>query len=159
MNQLNTNLSIKPTGIKYRINNEITHLFNQCKKISAEHDNNSILLKIKNNNKNYEMRLLSDYPFKPPSNILYNNINLKNRLSNCPQRIKKILKHMYNINCFCCDTILCETNWIPTMNICYLINEIDKIMKIKKEIQIILSCNEIRDKFNCCFAEFEKYLF
>jgi len=45
------------------------------------------------------------------------------------------------------------------MNICYLINELEKMVQIKKEIKIILQCEEIRYKFNCCFAEFEKYLF
>ena len=159
INQLNTNLSIKQIGIKARINNEITHLFNQCQKVSAEHDNNTVLLKIKNNNKTYEMKLPPDYPFKSPINIYYNKINLKESLFKCPPRVKNILKRNYNLRCLCCDTIFCETNWIPTMNICYLINEIDKIIQIKKEIKIRISCDMIRDNFNCCFAEFEKYLF
>ena len=157
--KLNTNLSIKQTGTKGRINNEIAILFNQCQKISAEHNNNDILLKIKNNNNTYEMKLPLDYPFRPPTNVLYNGINYKEKLSNSPERIKNILKYNYNVNCLCCDTLLCATNWIPTMNICNLINEIDKITQIKKEIKIRLSCHIIRDKFNCCFAEFEKYLF
>lgn len=159
LNKLNTNITIKPSGMKIRINNEITHLFNQCQKVTVENDNNTILLKIKNNNKVYQMRLPSDYPFKLPTDILYNGINFKETLSNYPERIKNILKHYYNINCLCCDTIFFGKNWSPTINICYIINEIDKIIQIKKEIKIILSCEMIRDKFNCCFAEFEKYLF
>jgi len=161
MEQLNTNLSIKATGIANRINNEIAHLFNQFDFVSTERKESSILIKVIKGKNTYEINLQYDYPFRPPSNIIYNGINYKQCLSHCPPKIQKILKNKYNINCLCCDTIICNSNWMPSMNTCHIINEIDKFIKIKKEIKIILLCDEIRTKYRCLseFADFEKYLF
>jgi hypothetical protein len=40
-----------------------------------------------------------------------------------------------------------------------LFNEINNVVKIKKEIMIRMLCNRIRIKYTCYFAELEKYLF
>ena len=160
MEQLNTNLSIKATGIANRVNNEISNLFNQNDFVSTERKQNLILIKVIKGKNTYEIDLQNDYPFRPPSNIIYNGINYKKGLSYCPVKIQQILKNKYNITCLCCDTILCESIWMPSMNTSHIINEIDKFIKIKKEVKIILLCDEIRTKYGCLseFADFEKYL-
>jgi hypothetical protein len=161
MEQLNTNLSIKATGIANRINNEIAHLFNQFDFVSTERKESSILIKVIKGKNTYEINLQNDYPFRPPSNIIYNGFNYKKSLSYYPVKIQQILKNKYNIICLCCDTILCESKWMPSMNMSHIINEIHKFSNIKKEIKIILLCDEIRTKYRCLseFADFEKYLF
>jgi hypothetical protein len=156
--QINTDLNVKVKGIPNRINNEIANLFNQSDFVSSERKEKSIIIKVIKGENKYEMELSYDYPFIPPKNIIYNGIIYKQILSNCPKKITNILKTKYYINCLCCETITCS-KWVPGMNTSHIINEIDKFLKIKKEIKIILLCDEIRDKFNCCFAEFEKYLF
>ena len=107
------------------------------------------------------MELSNDYPFNPPKNIIYNGNNYKQSLSNYSQRIEIKLKNFYNIRCLCCDTIICGSNWLPSMNTSHIINEIYKFSKIKKEIKIRLICDEVRTKYRCLFefADFEKYLF
>jgi hypothetical protein len=158
--QMNTDLSIKATGIPNRINNEIANLFNQSDFVSSERKGTSISLKIKQGKNTYELDLPSDYPFKTPVNIKYNGNCYKKSLFNHSEKVQKILKTQYHMECLCCNTLLCGSNWMPTMNICHLINEIDKIIKIQKEIIIRLLCDEIRVKYLLCtFAEFEKYLF
>ena len=159
LNSMNTDLRVKVSGIPNRINNEIANLFNQSDFVSSERKSKSIIITVIKKKNKYQIELPNDYPFKPPKNIVYNENNYKQSISNCPNKIQKILKTKYYINCLCCDTIISGSNWVPAMNTSYIINEIDKFSKIKKEIKIILLCNEIRDKFNCCFAEFEKYLF
>jgi hypothetical protein len=156
---MNTDLSVKVKGIPNRINSEIINLFNQSDFVSSERKAKSTIITVIKRKNKYQMELPSDYPFNPPKNILYNENNYKQSLTNCSQRIQKILKTKYNIICLCCDTIISGSIWMPAMNTSHVINEIDKFSKIKKEIKIILQCEEIRDKFNCCFAEFEKYLF
>jgi hypothetical protein len=161
MNQsklMNTDLSVKARGIPNRINSEITNLFNQSDFVSSERKAKSILITVIKGKNKYEMELSHDYPFKPPKNIIYNGVNYKQILSNCPKKMLKILKTKYFINCLCCETIT-YSKWVPAINTSHIINEIDKFLKIKKEIIIILQCDEIRYKFNCSFAEFEKYLF
>ena len=155
---INTDLSVKARGIPNRINSEIANLYNQSDFVSSERKENSILITVIKEKNKYEFELSNDYPFKPPKNIIYNGINYKQFLSNCPKKIQKILKTKYFINCLCCETITCS-KWVPAINTSHIINEIDKFSKIKKEIRIILQCDEIRNKYNCYFAEFEKYLF
>jgi hypothetical protein len=157
--QMNTDLSIKARGIANRINSEIANLFNQSDFVSSERKGTSILITVINKKKKYEMELPSDYPFKPPKNIKFNGDIYKKSIFNYSEKFRKILKNKYHIECLCCNTLLCGTNWTPACNICHIINEIDKITKIQKEIIIILLCDEIRYKYFCTFAEFEKYLF
>ena len=155
---MNTDLSVKVRGIPNRINSEIANLYNQSDFVSSERKENSILITVIKGKNKYEFELSNDYPFKPPKNIIYNGINYKQTLSQCPKKIQKILKTKYFIKCLCCETIT-SSIWTPAMNTSHVINEINKFSKIKKEIRIILQCDEIRNKYNCYFAEFEKYLF
>lgn len=159
MNLMNTDLSVKVRGIPNRINSEIMNLFNQSDFVSSERKSNSILITVIKGKNKYELELSNDYPFKPPKNIIYNGINYKQSILNYSEKIRKILKNKYHINCLCCNTLFCGTNWTPACNSGHIINEIDKFSKIKKEIRIILLCDEIRNKYYCTFAEFEKYLF
>jgi len=158
LNSMNTDLSVKVKGIPNRINSEIANLYNQSDFVSSERKENSILITVIKSKNKYQLELPNDYPFKPPKNIIYNGVNYKQILSNCPKKIQKILQTKYFINCLCCETITCS-KWVPAINTSHIINEIDKFLKIKKEIRIILQCDEIREKGKCYFAEFEKYLF
>ena len=157
--QMNTDLGVKVRGIPNRINSEITNLFNQSDFVSSERKGTSILITVIKEKNKYTFELPSDYPFKPPKNIRFNGDNYKKSLFNYSEKFRKILKNKYHIECLCCNTILCGSNWTPACNSSHIINEMNKITKIQKEIAIILSCDEIREKYYCTFAEFEKYLF
>ena len=157
--QMNTDLSVKVRGIPNRINSEIINLYNQSDYVSSERKGSSISIKVIKEKNTYEFDLQKDYPFKPPVNIKYNGDIYKKSLSNYSENFRKILKNKYHIECLCCNTLLCGTNWTPACNTSHIINEIDKITKIQKEVMIILMCDEIREQYLCTFAEFEKYLF
>ena len=158
-NQMNTDLSVKARGISNRINSEILNLFNQSDFVSSERKGTSILIKVIKGENTYEFDLQKDYPFKPPVNIRCNGNNYKRSLHNYSENFRKILKNKYHMECLCCNTVLCGTNWTPACNSTHIINEMDKIIKIQKEIIIIILCDDIRSKYLCTFAEFEKYLF
>ena len=157
-NKMNTDLGVKVRGIPNRINSEIINLFNQSDFVSSERKGTSISIKVIKEKNTYEFDLQKDYPFKPPVNIKYNGDDYKKSLFNYSEKMTKILKRNYFMECLCCNTLLCGTNWIPTCNISHIINEIDKITKIQNEVLIILLCDEIREKYLCTFAYFEKYL-
>ena len=56
MNQLNTDLSIKPKGINARIINEFGNLLHQCDSINYKHQNNRLYIRIKiNKNSTYQL--------------------------------------------------------------------------------------------------------
>ena len=156
---LNVDLNNKAKGVPNRINSEINNVFNQSDFVSTERKETSILVKVIREKNIYNFQLQQDYPFKPPINIKYNGRDYKKSLFNYSIKVQKALKKNYYMDCFCCNTILCGNNWTPACNISHIINEMDKITKIQKEIIIIILCDEIRDKYNCCFAELEKYLF
>jgi len=156
--QMNTDLNNKAKGIAHRINSEIANLFTQTDFVSSERKGSVISLKVIKGENIYEIDLQKDYPFKPPVNIKYNGDDYKKSLFNYSEKMTKILKRNYFMECLCCNTLLCGTNWIPTCNISHIINEIDKITKIQNEVLIILLCDEIREKYLCTFAYFEKYL-
>ena len=157
MNQLNTDLSIKPKGLNARINNEINNLFNQCDFVSSQRLKTGIAIKIIKGKNTYEMDLPTDYPFIIPTNIHVNGFNYKKGLFTNSVKILNYLKSNYNIECLCCSTILCS-EWNPTNNISNIINEIIHMSKIKKEIKLRLICDMVRHKGKCYFAEFEKYI-
>jgi hypothetical protein len=161
MNQsklMNTDLGVKAKGIANRINSEIANLFNQSDFVSSERKEKLISLKVIKEENTYEIDLQKDYPFKPPINIKYNGNDYKRSLSNYSEKATKILKRNYFMECLCCNTLLCGTNWSPACNISHIINEIDKITRIQNEVLIRLLCDEIRVRYFCSFAEFEKYL-
>lgn len=158
--QMNTNLGIKAKGISNRINNEIANIFNQSSFVSTERKENSLIsVKVVKGKNIYDFDLTHDYPFHPPKNIMINGNNYKQSLNNYSDTFKIVLKKNYGMECLCCNTILCGANWTPACNICHVINEIDTITKIKKEVVIRILCDKIRHKYHCYFAEFEKYLF
>jgi hypothetical protein len=157
--QMNTDLSVKVRGISNRINSEIINLFNQTDYVSSERKGTSVLIKVIKGENIYEFAFQKDYPFKPPINIKFNGDIYKKSLFNHCEKYRKILKNKYHMECLCCNTVLCGTNWTPACNSSHIINEMDKITKIQKEVIIILVCDEIREKYLCTFAEFEKYLF
>ena len=157
MEYFNTDISIKSTGIKARVNNEINNLFNQCEFISIERLQTGIAIKIIKNENIYEMVLLTDYPFTVPINVKVNGFDYKKSLFTSSNKILNYLKTIYNIKCLCCHTIICS-EWTPCKNIGSIINEIIGFSKIKKEIKLRLICDMVRNKGKCYFAEFEKYL-
>jgi len=156
---MNTDLGVKTRGISNRINGEIANLFNQVNFVSSERKKTGISIKVIKENNTYELDLQKDYPFKPPVNIRFNGIDYKKGLFYYSEKEQKILKKNYHMECLCCNTLLCGTNWTPACNISHIINEVDKIIKIQNEVLIISLCDEIREKYLCTFAELEKYLF
>jgi hypothetical protein len=158
INLLNTDLTIKPKGLPNRINSEINNLFNQSNFVSSERKKDSISIRIVRDGNKYDMDLPVDYPFKIPTNILVNGVDYKKSLLTSSVNIKAHLKKNYNIDCLCCNNILCS-EWVPSNNISRIINEIISMAKIKKDMKLRLLCDEVRHKGKCYFAEFEKYLF
>jgi hypothetical protein len=158
---LNTDLNIRSTGCKLRIDYEVSNLRNQCKKVSTEQlDNGLILLQVLHNSSVYEFSLQPDYPFKIPSNIRYNGVDYKKWLLTAySEKTIDYLKRFYFMDCLCCNTFECL--WTPVTTISHIINEINKISRIKKEIMIRMICDFVRFHKKCVFdfANFEQYLF
>mgnify|MGYP001207304264 FL=1 len=120
-------------------------------------NNEQLLVSIKNQDQSifFELLVPRDYPFKPYnyfSSYSNNNYSYFKHIQNIHETLNKnnidrtILEFFYNINyqkranflnlpnknCFCCNSILCYSNWSPSLNIINILNEIEEIKFIEK---------------------------
>ena len=158
MNMLNTNLSIKHKGTLCRISHEFNNLMLQCNNVYFEYLNNEFIFSVTINNHKYKFILSSDYPFKPPSQIYYNNITYKKLVSTNTPKIQHYLSKMYGLTCLCCSSFLCGANWTPAITIATMINEINNTLKMKRDLLLYILCDTIKLKHKCEFAYIESYL-
>lgn len=171
--KLNTDIAIKHKGNKHRISCELNNLFLQSDKLVFETltfpnkiinnveiiaNNVEYVITVTINNNLYKFILPSDYPFKIPLSIHYNNNNYKNILSTNTPKIKYYLKKIYGLSCLCCSSLSCSNNWTPAISIASIINEINYNVKLKKDLLLYILCDYIKIKYGCSFAYFEYYL-
>ena len=159
METLITDLSIKHKSHKMRLTSEFTNLIGQCDSLTYVHNNNGFDITIIIKNNVYKLFVSQDYPFKMPINVYYNGVEFNKYIYGDYLEIKKYLKKYYHIDCLCCRSLLCGSNWTPMINIAKIINEINDVVRIRKEITYRILCDQIRDKYRCYFVELEKYLF
>ena len=156
---MNTDLSIKHKGVKNRISHEFNNLFFQSDSILVEHINNQYIFTISINLNIYKFILHPDYPFKPPEQIFYNNINYKKILLTNTPKIRYYLDKFYRLNCLCCSSLTFGTYWTPAISLGSIINEINHNIKLKKKLFIYILCDYIKIKYKCEFAHIDIYLF
>ena len=93
----------------------------------------------------YEFIISSDYPFKPPKLIInekpyYEYFKFKNHA------FKEVLYKYSGISCFCCETILCWSNWTPHYKIISILNEVGRFKQICREIAYRIMIDVIKRK-------------
>lgn len=145
--------------IKSRISNEISNLIFQCSSVKIEKNDNEYLITVDNNNNTYEILLTVDYPFKPPKHIYVNKVNYNKILVISEEKIKKYLFKYYGIKCLCCYSIINNNNWTPIRFLCNIINDIDQVLNIKKNLYIKILCDKIKYKYGFQYLNIEEYLF
>lgn len=161
MKPLNTDLFFKEKGIKHRISCEINNLFLQCgnnDSVSIEPIDNKYMVKVILNNNTYKFVLPVSYPFKQPEEIFYNNNNYNKILSTNTDKIRYYLIKIYGKTCLCCSSLTCGVNWMPSIPLSALINEINTNVKLKKDLLLYILCDYIKIKYKCHFAYIESYL-
>ena len=83
------------------------------------------------------------YPFKPPSKILINSINIfehyKKIITTYPFLIK---------SCPCCESLLCSFNWRNSYTITNIIQEIEKVIRLKQFWIKKLYLDKIIDRYS-----------
>ena len=146
------------SSLNSRIVNEMGNLMFQCESVSFKIIDEDYHIIIKNNNY-YEIILSKEYPFKIPKNLFVNKINYRDILKITEPKIKKYLLKYYGLGCLCCSSLMCANNWMPTNYLCHIINDINSMMRIKREIYLYILCDSIKYKYNCEYLNIEEYLF
>ncbi len=135
---------------KKRIVSELLLLKNsyECVNLTFNNDLDSIVLIVIDNNINPQFNTLSfilpnEYPFKPPK-IIINDQNYISLLKlNSPEKLKG-LHSLTGVKCLCCNTMVCNVNWCPTVTCCNIISEINTNFKLIEKILLKISFDKFK---------------
>jgi hypothetical protein len=137
---LNTNKRLE--RFETRIKTELLLVLKMYKKIWIEYEFNEILVKIDD----YEIIITNDYPFQMPI-VKWKNRLFSQLLKPPTVRITKLIYDLYHI-CLCCETMFSlKYFWFPTHNVVDVLNEIERIRKIKTNVKYHIVLPEIATKF------------
>tara|TARA_Y100000816_G_C26008356_1_gene527094 strand:+ start:339 stop:869 length:531 start_codon:yes stop_codon:yes gene_type:complete len=105
---------------------------------------------------NVDMKIPSEYPFKPPYNILINNFNYHELLQFENVYLKK-LGYDEKI-CLCCQSLACKNNWSLQKNIRDMLKEIYKNLNNKLRIRDLKMCKYVVEKKFGHYLPIEEFL-
>ena len=158
---LSHDVDLTSTSLKRRLLNEIGTLYTQCGQIQVIKNHDQDIICVTHNNHYYVFKIGGMYPFHPPKGITVNGVDLKIFANISENRFVPYLTKFYKGFCLCCMSVLGNSAlWGPSIRITHLINEIEMVARMKKEILLRVLCDAIRDKYKCLsdFAAFESYL-
>lgn len=153
--------SIKFICLRKRLKGELYKLLTLYDNIYVGNEEDKIIFIIekKINKKKiiYKFIISNNYPYNPP-NVYINNINYGQYL-HCPNKFLNILKYLRGIDCFCCVSYTCKSNWNPCMNLNYIIEEFENVIDTKYNIMLKIFLDKIKEKFLNMDIELESWLF
>lgn len=110
----------------YKKNKELNKNFEYKITINKnEYENNIYIAEINFKNNIIKIYYSSQYPFKAPNRITFNNFNISD--------IYKFIMKYKNLNekCLCCSSLLCNYNWKVSNSIEDILLELDLINEYK----------------------------
>jgi hypothetical protein len=148
--------------VKNRMKNECNMLYKNYHNVRIEQERDKILLEaveLINNTKKrtYKFIITSSYPFHPPK-IYINGYTYSDILQMRCDFEKETVKKWRKKDCLCCFSFNCSINWSPASKIYNIIDEINDILKFKKDAINLLLAEKIKIKYNIPYAYFEDYL-
>lgn len=114
-----------------RINKDLEYLIEEYPNVKVEFDYNlkiPIVVVIVGENE-IKMKLKNNFPIKPPEielnsqpyiNILVFDSNVKH----------KLLKEIAGVDCLCCKSLMCESNWFAQSKLKDIVDEVSKNIEI-----------------------------
>ena len=157
MNELTSNNllleKIQNQSVKKRVKREMEKLEEKCSLISIDIDNYNknnykYIISIMDNTNNYIYSIIfnDNYPFVPPNvKINYKLYSDFLKSSNVPFKLN--LKKIYKIDCLCCNTITCHSNWSPGFTTNHLIKEIRQFKSYKRNLINKLIADKIKIRY------------
>ena len=144
MNEVTDNKWKKIGYCGNRISIEIGQLIYEFNNVKITKDEKNLNLEINVMNHIINIQLDKSYPFSYPDVLIdYKNICKFYILPS--KRMNTILE--FNKLCFCCETILNKNRWSPCMPLLRFINQIYKIIYIKKRIYFYIMIEKIKRKY------------
>ena len=125
-------------------------------------------------NKQYHFELDSSYPFACPKKFYCNGISIEADASiatKCErvnyssiikmpsERFSLVLKKITGEKCLCCSSLICPGNWNPTVTLQLLIDESQKIIRIKQQIVEKIMADLIKTKYLYSEINLDQYIY
>lgn len=143
---------IKLTTHHKRIKNEFLDIIEKYKTVTFTKNEADITVSIDN----VIIIITKNYPFKPPT-ILLNGSSFSNFITPPNSHINALIRIVTEKNecLFCASIIKNDKLWNPTMNILHVMREVDKIKKLKGNVKMMLSIENICSSFS---VKIQKYI-
>jgi ubiquitin-protein ligase len=137
-------------SMKKRLRNEYIKLKQTHKIVSIDIINDNVVFQIMSNKNNYfRIFIPENYPFVPPTKVIINGISHNKFFNINSLRLKNMLKSVTNskIECLCCVSYLCKSNWIPTICMEKLVTQFEEFKNIKKNMYTTILVDQIKLKY------------
>lgn len=97
-------------------------------------------------NNNYKFIISDCYPFVPPK-VFINKKHILHYYKIINIYFNTLLKKYTGMDCFCCKTILCSNNWMPTYNFIHILDEFNEYIDMRHQIIIRIFVDVIKNKY------------
>jgi ubiquitin-protein ligase len=144
-----------------RITSELMSLKNNYECVNLTFDNfYSIALIVIDNNINPHFNTVSfilpnEYPFKPPKIIINDQDYISLLKLNSSEKLK-VLTSLTGLKCLCCNTMIFNSNWSPTVTCCNIISEINANFKLIEKILLKMSFDRLKLLLHDDYKNMEK---
>ena len=152
---------IQNRSIKNRIKNDCITLYKKYHHVLIEDAPNNTAIEaveiLNSKKRTYKFVITPNYPFHPPK-IYINGYPYMDMLQMRRDYEKVMVKKLRGNDCLCCHSLNCSANWSPAVRLYHIIDEINSILKFKKDIINLLLSAKIKIKYNIPYAYFDAYL-
>jgi ubiquitin-protein ligase len=145
--------TIESKTVSRRLSNELKKLYsNNYEEVLLELNDtsNTIILSVRENIKGqkseYKFEFGYSYPFTCPK-IFFNGYKYSDFLRSKTLYENNNLKKATGIECFCCSSVTCSSNWNPCIFISKIINEINYFRNIRRNFAYKIIANHIKKKY------------
>lgn len=150
---------ISPLILRRRVEQELKLLINEgylynilhvniCEEYDNIYNEKFYKLFIYNNKdlKLYEFTIYNNYPFVPPKLRINHKSYYEYQLFKTEYFRDALFKHK-GLQCLCCESILCYSNWAPRFTLKHIFEEVNKFRKYCREISHRVIVNVVKRKY------------
>jgi ubiquitin-protein ligase len=138
------------TSVQRRLINECVQLYDLYENVTVEYSQNKLfvtILEIINNKQySYGFQISDNYPFESPK-IYYQGKPYITYLKIYGPTMINLLKQIAGIDCLCCSSYNCKTNWYPVVTMDSIIGEIKQYKEYKSIIIFKILSEKIKNKY------------
>jgi len=134
---------------KRRFIKEIEYLITDYSNISISFNyaSKTPIVMVKDKENEIKMILHERFPFKGPE-VEVNSMPYSKIIIITDAKIKQNLKAMLGITCLCCESFICDANWLSHITLKDVVNEVVKNIKIRGDLNNYIDIDTNIDDIN-----------